>query len=122
MILALVRREAGHEALLERMLTADVLGIGAPTLAEAGIVIEARLGLDARAVLERFVADFEVETIPFGAAHWREALAAFRRYGRGRHAADLNFGDCLTYAVARLAEAPLLFVGDDFAQTDVLRA
>ena len=118
-VVAIVRREAGYEELVERLAAADFAGIGAPTLAEAGIVLEARLGIDARAVLERFIADFEVETVPFGPAHWREALAAFRRYGRGRHAAGLNFGDCLTYAVARLAEAPLLFVGNDFAQTDL---
>ena len=60
--------------------------------------------------------------MPFGEAHWREALAAYRRFGRGRHRANLNFGDCLSYAVARLAGEPLLFVGDDFAATDLPRA
>lgn len=121
-IVAIVRRETGSEGLLERLNGAEVAAIGGPTLAEAGIVLEARLGLDARAVLERFVADFRVETIPFGPAHWREALGAFRRYGRGRHPAALNFGDCLTYAVARLAEAPLLCTGDDFRHTDLTLA
>lgn len=51
--------------------------------------------------------------------HWREAVAAFRRFGRGPHAASSNFGDCLTYAFADLTGEPLLFVGDDFSNTDL---
>jgi uncharacterized protein with PIN domain len=51
--------------------------------------------------------------------HWREALDAFARFGRSRHRAKLNFGDCLSYAVAKLAGQPLLCVGDDFAKTDI---
>ncbi|MGH9464092.1 MAG: type II toxin-antitoxin system VapC family toxin [Thermoanaerobaculia bacterium] len=118
----MVRREDGCDRLVERMAAADFLAIGAPTLAEAAMVLEARLGLDARPILERFVADLQVETVPFGAGHWREAHAAFRRYGKGRHRAALNFGDCLSYALARLADAPLPYVGDDFARTDVTSA
>ena len=57
--------------------------------------------------------------IPFTEDHWRVAVEAYTRFGKGRHAAALNFGDCLTYAVARLAERPLLFVGGDFAKTDL---
>lgn len=57
--------------------------------------------------------------MPFDAPHWHEAIGAFWRFGRGRHPAGLNFGDCLTYAVARVADEPLLFVGDDFAATDI---
>jgi len=57
--------------------------------------------------------------VSFGEDHWREAARAFRRFGKGRHPAALNFGDCLTYAVARLAGAPLLCVGEDFPQTDL---
>ncbi len=61
----------------------------------------------------------DIEEIPFGSVHWREAVDAFRRFGRGRHPAGLNFGDCLTYAVASLSGEPLLFVGDSFAKTDL---
>ena len=60
--------------------------------------------------------------IPFTAAHGRVSREAFLRFGRGRHPAALNFGDCLTYAVAKLAEMPLLFIGEDFAQTDLVAA
>jgi ribonuclease VapC len=61
----------------------------------------------------------DIEEIPFGSVHWREAVDAFRRFGRGQHPAGLNFGDCLTYAAASLSGEPLLFVGDSFAKTDL---
>jgi ribonuclease VapC len=60
--------------------------------------------------------------IPFSEEHWRAAVDPYTRFGKGRHAAGLNFGDCLTYAVARLAGQPLLFVGDDFSKTDLSSA
>lgn len=63
-----------------------------------------------------------IEQIPFGGEHWREAADAYLRFGKGRHKARLNFGDCLTYAVARLANEPLLFTGDDFPHTDLALA
>lgn len=59
--------------------------------------------------------------MPFGEIHWREAVDAYRLFGEGRHPARLNFGDCLTYAVASLAGEPLLFTGVDFGLTDVDR-
>lgn len=118
-IVAIVRREPGFEDLVARLESAEHLAVGAPTLAETAIVLTARLGTDSRAILERFLDDFGVDTVSFGPDHWREALRAFRRFGKGRHPAALNFGDCLTYAVARLAERPLLCLGDDFRRTDV---
>ncbi len=60
--------------------------------------------------------------IPFGDRHWREAFHGFLRYGKGRHPASLNFGDCMTYATAKLAAQPLLSVGRDFEKTDLERA
>jgi len=70
-------------------------------------------------LLERILDELEIQEIPFGEVHWREAVDAFRRYGKGQHAAVLNFGDCMTYAVAQLAGESLLFKGDGFGQTDV---
>jgi ribonuclease VapC len=61
-----------------------------------------------------------VQEIPFGEIHWREAVEAFRRFGRGRHPAALNFGDCLTFATAQLTGQALLFTGGDFGQTDLV--
>lgn len=119
-IVAIVQREPGFEVLVARLEGAEELAIGAPTLAETAVVLEARLALDSRAVLERFLQTFRIATVTFGPEHWREAARAFRRFGKGRHPAALNFGDCLTYAVARLAGRPLLCVGDDFRRTDLV--
>lgn len=93
--------------------------MGAPTLAEAGIVLTARLERDARGLLLGLLREWEATTVAFGEEHWREALSAYARFGRGRHRARLNFGDCMAYAVARLASEPLLCTGDDFPRTDL---
>ncbi|MBN9624372.1 MAG: type II toxin-antitoxin system VapC family toxin [Actinobacteria bacterium] len=61
----------------------------------------------------------DIVVIPFEQPHWETAADAFIRFGKGRHPAALNYGDCMAYATARLADRPLLFVGDDFARTDV---
>ena len=60
-----------------------------------------------------------VAIVPFGESHYGAAVEAWLRLGKGKHPAALNFGDCLSYAVARLAHEPLLFVGGDFSQTDI---
>ena len=118
-IVAVILAEPGHETILERISAASALGVGAPTLVEAAMVLSSRLGRDARPLLNEFLREAEVETIPFTADHWNSALEAFLRYGKGRHPAALNFGDCLTYAVASLSGLPLLFAGDDFSKTDL---
>jgi ribonuclease VapC len=118
-ILAIAFREAGHERILERVQRADAVAAGAPTLAEIGIVLHARLGAAAHGMLERMLDELGIEEIPFGEVHWREAVDAYRRFGKGQHPAALNFGDCLTYAAAKLTGEPLLYVGDDFGQTDL---
>lgn len=118
-ILEVLFRGPEHPGVLARMRAAPVLAAGAPTLAETGIVLHARLGEASRGLLERFLDEFGVAEIPFGEIHWREAVEAFRRFGRGRHPAGLNFGDCLTYAAAELAGEPLLFIGEDFSRTDL---
>jgi ribonuclease VapC len=121
-VVALMLREPGHDRLLRAIAEAAVVGIGAPTLVETGMVLTARIQGDARALLTTFVDDFGVEVVPFDEGHWREALAAFIRFGKGRHPAGLNFGDCLSYATATIAAQPLLAVGEDFAKTDLVVA
>ncbi len=118
-VVAIVLREPGYEELVGKLQSAGAIGMGAPNLVEAGIVLSARLGIEPQAVLDRFLRDFGVVPVVFGERHWREALDAFRRFGKGRHPASLNFGDCLSYAAARVADHPLLFVGDDFPHTDI---
>jgi len=121
-IVAVVLREPGFDGIVRKLSAAGSVAVGAPTLAEAGIVLSARLETDARPLLHGLLLDWEAQTIEFGAEHWREAVSAFARFGRGRHRARLNFGDCMAYAVAKLAEEPLLCTGDDFAKTDLALA
>jgi ribonuclease VapC len=118
-IIAMLLREPGFEDLVEAIGQAPAVGIGAPTLVESGIVVAARLGPKARDLAAAMVREAEVEVIPFAEDHGIVAVDAYLRYGKGRHRANLNFGDCLAYAVAMLADRPLLFVGDDFRHTDV---
>ena len=91
-------------------------------LVEVGIVMQARRGDDGARDLDLLLAKLRVEIVPFTARQAEIARKAFRRYGRGRHDAKLNFGGCLAYALAKDASAPLLFKGDDFGQTDVMAA
>lgn len=121
-LVALVLEEEGVEDLERKLVLSDSSAIGTPTLAETGIVLASRLGRDPQGLLARLLHEFDIIEVPFGESHWREALGAHQRFGRGRHPASLNFGDCLTYAVASLAQEPLLFVGEDFALTDLVAA
>ena len=117
-LVAVLLREPGWQALLGRIAADEAAAVGAPTLAEAGLVLTARLGRDARRLLSAFVREAGITVLPFVEEHARVAVEAYARYGKGRHPAALNFGDCLTYAVARLSGQPLLCVGDDFPRTD----
>ena len=121
-LVAVLVREPGWERLFDRLAAEPATGVGAPTLAETGIVLAARLGVSGRTLLARFVQETNLVVVPLGDEHWGVAIDAFLRFGKGRHPARLNYGDCLTYAVARLADEPLLCVGDDFSQTDLVLA
>lgn len=118
-LVAVLLREPGWQALLGRIAADEAAAVGAPTLAEAGLVLTARLGRDARRLLSAFVREAGITVLPFVEEHARVAVEAYARYGKGRHPAALNFGDCLTYAVARLSGQPLLCVGDGFPRTDL---
>ena len=118
-LLAIVFQESGYEDVLDRILSAPVVATGSPTLAEAGIVLRARLGAGAHGLLERLLDELAIDAISFGSVHWREAVEAYRVFGRGQDPAGLNFGGCMTYARARLSGEPVLFVGEDFPKTDL---
>ena len=117
-IVAIATEEPGCLELIDKLDRASSVGIGAPTLVEAALVLRSRLGGEPRAFLERFVNDWSVTVVPFGKDHWKAATDAHTRFGRGRHKAALNFGDCLSYATAKLADMSLLCTGGDFAKTD----
>lgn len=118
-IIAVLLGEPGHEPLVDLLADAGSVAAGGPTLAETGMVLVSRLGVAGKTLLARFVQETELDVVPVGPEHWTVAVDAFARYGKGRHPAALNFGDCLTYAVAYVAEEPLLCVGDDFPRTDL---
>jgi ribonuclease VapC len=121
-LVAVFLGEPGAEELLAKMTASPSLGIGAPTLAETLLVLTRRLGGDPTPLLSDLLRDLDATVISFSEEHSRLALQAFLRFGKGRHPAALNFGDCLAYAVAAIADQPLLFVGEDFSQTDLTAA
>lgn len=96
--------------------------ISAGTLIESSIVVEARRGEVAGRELDLFLHRADVRTVAVDEEQTLLARAAWRRYGKGRHAANLNFGDLFGYALARATGDALLFKGDDFTQTDLAAA
>ena len=82
-------------------------------------MLRSRLGDDPLPLIDELLHDYAIEVVAFTDRHWREAIAAHGRFGKGHHPAALNFGDCLSYATARVANRPLAFVGGDFPRTDI---
>ena len=121
-VLAIFLREPDAEAVLSAIIDADFAGIGAPTATETGLVLTSRMQRNATGSLLRFFEETGIEIVPFTERHWQRAIDAFARFGKGRHPAALNFGDCMTYATASLARQPLLCRGDDFRKTDLALA
>ena len=118
-MVAVLKREPGWNRLFDAMLKAENPRMSAPGWVELGIVAMARLSAEAQAEVDALRDVLDIRIVPFDAEHAALAREAFRRFGRGQHPAALNFGDCLTYALARQEGAPLLFVGNDFAHTDL---
>ena len=121
-IVAIHLKEPGYDRFIDAIDRADVVVVGAPTVLETAMVLSSKLGQDARPLLMAFLRDAGAEVVAFNEQHLEAATAAFLRFGRGRHSAALNFGDCMSYAVASIAGMPLLFAGEDFARTDIPRA
>jgi ribonuclease VapC len=95
--------------------------ISAMSVLETAMVLEGRKGAEAGAALDLFLQRASIETVAFDQEQLMMARTAFRRFGKGRHSAGLNFGDCAAYALAQWSGEPLLFKGADFAATDVTR-
>lgn len=118
-IVAAIYLEEAREQIVRALELAEMAAIGSPTLFETELVLCAKRGAAGRIMAERFVAEFELGEIPFDDRHRSAASSAFVRFGKGRHPAALNLGDCMTYATASIAEQPLLCVGEEFARTDL---
>ena len=121
-LVAILFAEPNYRDLVDRILETDHVRIGAPTLVEAGIVVAGRRRAPAGTDVADLVEELGVTVAPFTEVEWRLAVDAFARFGRGRHPARLNFGDCLAYASAMHAGDTLLFVGGGFSKTDVAPA
>ncbi|MDX1570439.1 MAG: type II toxin-antitoxin system VapC family toxin [Xanthomonadales bacterium] len=112
--------DAAHYAqLIERDPTPR---IGTPALLEASMVLTRWFGEAAEAALDSFVREAGAEIVPFDLPQLHVAQEAYRRYGKGRHPAALNFGDCMSYALALVCDEALLFKGEDFSRTDIQAA
>jgi len=118
-IIAILLKEPGYEGVRERLAASERTAVGAPTVVESSMVLCSRVGRAGKTLLARFLQEADVDVVEFTAEHWTVAADAFVAYGKGRHPAGLNFGDCMTYATAKVADEPLLCLGDDFPRTDL---
>ena len=121
-LIAILFGEQGHLDLIDRILAAGEVRVATPTVVETCIVFASRRRAAGAREVETLLRELGVTIVPFAEREGHSAVEAFLRFGRGRHKAALNFGDCLSYAAAATANDPLLFVGDDFARTDIIRA
>ncbi len=121
-LVSVLMGEPGWEALQTCLEEAQPWRMSAVTLVEACMVVESRLGLLGRAQLDAMLLRIGAEVRPVSAETVVVALDGWRRFGRGRHPARLNFGDCFSYALAMELDEALLFVGNGFAMTDVVAA
>lgn len=117
--MAMLTHEGDHELLLASAVNAPEIVVSAVTMVEIGIVLTRRIGLAALTDLESLLTELSARIIAFTESDVREAVLAFEHFGKGRHPAALNFGDCFSYALAKKREDCLLFVGNDFSQTDI---
>ena len=115
-LIAVLRHEPEADGFVESMLASSAVRVSAGTLVETRIVAERDGGAAEMADLLEAIG---VEVVPVDARQVDLAFDGFRRFGKGRHPAGLNFGDLFAYALARALDAPLLFKGNDFARTDV---
>ena len=116
---AIIFGEPGSERLAAQLEGADTRMMSAAIRVELGIVVEARLWPGGQDVVDRFVRDADIDIVPVDRDQAARAVSGWRRYGKGRHEAGLNFGDCFTYALAERTGQRVLCTGNDFNATDI---
>ena len=119
---AILLAEPERRPFIEAIETADARLLSVANWLEISIVIEARYGAEGTRDLQRFIEYAGIEIIPVDLEQGRLARDAWVRFGKGRHRADLNYGDCFAYALAKQRGRVLLFKGEDFSHTDVAAA
>lgn len=118
-LVSILFKEAGHEALMDKAQVSALVLVGAPIALETAIVVSRRLGHDMRPLLASLLYELNAEMVEFNQQHYEAAVTAYLRFGKGRHRAALNFGDCMSYALAKVSGLPLLYAGADFSYTDI---
>ena len=121
-VLAILFMEPTSTRLVDRIEAASALSMSVANALECAMRLAPRPGIDESDKLDAFLALYEVRLAPVDAAQLRIARDAYARFGKGRHPAALNFGDCFAYALSKALDAPLLFVGRDFSETDLAPA
>jgi ribonuclease VapC len=121
-IIAILRAEEEAESLARVIAEADLCLLSAVGLFEASMVMIGRGPPQLANGVDALVHEMAIEIVPFGAELAHDSRAAFIRFGKGRHPAGLNFGECVSYALAQARGLPLLYKGEDFAKTDVISA
>lgn len=120
-LLAILQDEPERRAFNEAIEAADTRAMSMANFVETSIVVESRYGAEGIRDLDLFIERAAIELVDVTLPQGHAARRAFARYGKGRHPAGLNFGDCFAYALATERSEPLLFKGGDFDQTDVFR-
>lgn len=120
-VIAAIALDEPEAEAFKRALRDEAVLVGWPTLFETRIVLAAKGFANASAIVAALADAPNVTPLPFEQRHYAAAETAYDRYGKGRHPAGLNMGDCFAYAVAAVGRAPLLFKGADFGRTDIVR-
>ena len=120
-VLAILFGEPEAEEFARNLADADTRLMSAFSLLEASVVVMAKKGEAAVRELDLLLHTANVDVVPFDADQSALARSAYEKFGKGRHVARLNLGDCCSYALARTSNEPLLFKGNDFSKTDIRR-
>jgi ribonuclease VapC len=118
-LVAILQNEPERRQFNEAIEAAEVRSMSTASFVETSIILESRFGADGVRDLDLFIGKAQIALAPVDADHAHLARDGFRKYGKGRHPAGLNYGDCFSYALARSQDEPLLFKGKDFSKTDV---
>ena len=121
-LVAIMRDEAERSSFIDSIIDHGAPCMSAASYVEVSMVMELRFGDRIGREVDSLVEDVGISIVPFDPSQLKAAREAFRRFGKGRHRAALNLGDCFSYALAKTFDAPLLFKGNDFALTDLKRA
>lgn len=118
-LVAIILKETDYRPFLDKIMDAQASRLSAVSYLETSMVLLTRRGDTAIEELDQLLPETNIHVVPVDVNQSRLAVAAFRQYGKGRHPAALNFGDCFSYALAKDTGEPLLFNGTDFSKTDI---